>query len=238
MDPPLCEALTADTGAKSSLRSWRASWRSVSRMSSKPLLVKGNGGRLQANAAGGRTSGRGMEDCNPHTERSFDERRAADTAGRGDPRVGCRVDRWPGGAAGSRTREVQRRPWATRCRRKEVCEGAVPGQAVDPDASRDKAEAARLALGSTKIKISTVPDQDRQPEIQPLHHNDTRKINTNDGEDTTEGEETTGEQLSALPFRPRGGEAPFVEQQQRAIRSFRPLTAVPARAVPDMSHLV
>ena len=72
-------------------------------------------------------------------------------------------------------------------------------------------------LGAAKIKFSTVIDQGDDTEIKPLNVDELRRLlgdwvaNTNDGEEPTEEQEATGEQLAALNFRLRSGGTPFVD---------------------------
>ena len=72
-------------------------------------------------------------------------------------------------------------------------------------------------LGAAKIKFSTVIDQGDDTEIRPLNVDELRRLlgdwiaNTNDGEEPTEEQEATGEQLAALNFRLRSGGTPFVD---------------------------
>ena len=95
--------------------------------------------------------------------------------------------------------------------------GELTGTSGGPETGGDNAGAGRPALGASKIKISMVMDQADDTEIQPLHPGVLRsmiehwKTNSNDGEDPTEGEEATGDQLSALAFRIRSGRTPFVD---------------------------
>ena len=71
--------------------------------------------------------------------------------------------------------------------------------------------------GAAKIRFSTVIDQGDDTEIRPLTTEELRRllaewiVNTNDGEDPTEEQEATGEQLAALNFRLRTGGTPFVD---------------------------
>ena len=185
------------TGTKSSLRSWHASGRSVPRMSSKPCWSKAT--RSIASKRQRRKDK--QEWCGGLHSSHW--KGPSTSAGRQTPH-GAGIQVSVGQAAGG-----QRRPWATRSGRKEVWEvagdttpdrhqtWAVSWQAVDQDAGGDKAD---------------------DPRSSPC--------TTNDGDHRTEGEETTGEQLSALPFRLSGGETRFLEQQ-RAVRTSRPWTTLP-----------
>jgi len=72
-------------------------------------------------------------------------------------------------------------------------------------------------LGCVKIKLASVLDQADDTEIKPLAISDLRammerwKETANDGEEPSEEEEATGEQISALAFRLRSGGTPFVD---------------------------
>ena len=78
--------------------------------------------------------------------------------------------------------------------------GAAPPE-VRPDA----------ILGSAKIKLATFLDQGDDSEIKPLGVDelcrlvDTWIVGANDGEEPTEEEEATGDQIAALNFRLRAG---------------------------------
>lgn len=82
------------------------------------------------------------------------------------------------------------------------------GRPVDP----------RLAAhGGPKIKLASVLDQADDSEIRPLPMDTVRgliakwKRDANDGENPAEAEEATCEQLSALDFRLKAGQPPFVD---------------------------
>ena len=72
-------------------------------------------------------------------------------------------------------------------------------------------------LGAAKIKLATILDQGDDSEIKPLTPQQLRvlidawKVNFNEGEDPSEEEEATGDQLSALAFRLRAGGTPFAD---------------------------
>ena len=209
MDPPLCAALTAATGAKSSLRSWARIPAERYTEVLKTLMVNDGGvERRQTPAEEGQAG---------------DVRRIALLALQG-PSASARAGGGKGQQHTSQSAGIQGS--AGQAATGAMGSGAVSGQgglgeltgtSGGPETGRDNAGAGRPALGASKIKISMVMDQADDTEIQPLHPGVLRnmiehwKTNSNDGEDPTEGEEATGDQLSALAFRTRSGGTPFVD---------------------------
>ena len=128
---------------------------------------------------GGRTSGISAEDCTPRAARSFDERLAADTAMRGDPSVG-----WPGGARRGGIWRGRRRcsggcgllgVGARRCgrrRRTHNWQGTRLRQCLGQRWSRRWRRQGRLALGTTKIKMSMDGPGRRAPAPQRFEEDD------------------------------------------------------------------
>ena len=96
---------------------------------------------------------------------------------------------------------------------------AVPGGGGDSSiaAGAPPPVAEPASLGAIKIRLSTVLDQADDTEIKPLTSEELRRLlaewitHINDGEDPSEDQEATGEQLAALNFRLRMGGTPFVD---------------------------
>ena len=102
---------------------------------------------------------------------------------------------------------------------------AMSGSLAAPGGGGDSSSAAgaptpvaeTASLGSIKIRLSTVLDQADDTEIKPLTTEELRRLlaewitHINDGEDPSEDQEATGEQLAALNFRLRMGGTPFVD---------------------------
>ena len=72
-------------------------------------------------------------------------------------------------------------------------------------------------LGSQRVKLASVLDQADDTEIKPMSVNELRRLlehwkaTCNDGEEPSEEDEATGDQLSALAFRLRSGATPYVD---------------------------
>ena len=219
MDPPLCAALTAATGAKNSLRSWaRIPAERYTEVDKTSMVNDGGAERWQTPAEEGQAGdvrriallalqdpsasaggGKGQQ----HTPQIAGTQGSASQAATGA--LGSGADE--GGSAG-----------IAGCSESGLGGvGELTGASGGPEAGGDNAGPGRLALGTSKIKISMVMDQADDTEIQPLHPGVWRsmiehwKVNSNDGEHATEGEEATGDQLSALAFRIRSGRTPFVD---------------------------
>ena len=220
MDPPLCAALTAATGAKSCLRSWARIPAARFTEVIKTLMVNDGGvERRQTPAEEGQagdvrriallalqgpsaSAGAGGGKGQQHTSQSAGIQGSAGQAATGAMGSGAVEGGSPGTADCSGSGQGGL--------------GELTGTSGGPETGGDNAGAGRPALGASKIKISTAMDQADDTEIQPLHPGVSRnmiehwKTNSNDGEDPTEGEEATGDQ-SALAFRIRSGRSPFVD---------------------------
>ena len=104
--------------------------------------------------------------------------------------------------------------------------GSGPGASGGPDASGDRAEAARLALGSTKIKISTVVDQADSPRSSPApqrHEEDQHE--RRQGHDRRRGDHWRTVVCASLPSERRRN--PLRRAAAASNSILPPLTAVP-----------
>ena len=221
MDPQLCAAFTAATGVKSSLRSWARIPAERYTEVIKTLMVNDGGvERRQTPAEEGQagdlrriallllqgpsaSAGAGGGKEQQHTSQSAGIQGSAGQAATGAMGSGAVEGGSPGTADCSGSGQGVL--------------GELTGTSGGPEIGGDNTGAGRPALGASKIKISMVMDQADDTEIQPLHPGILRsmieawKTTSNDGEDPTEGEEATGDQLSALAFRIRSGRTRFVD---------------------------